>query len=191
MSTPRVMFKAMVFACVGMVLVYFGVGVILADEWHVDSARTIQVPPAKVAALVQDFGTWHDWSSMEADLGPQTQRTVTGTAGTAAHRITWSGSQGVAMLTIAAAGPDFVAYDFHAQGPGEDQPVWRGRGRIEWSPDGAGCRVRWHDESRWDSLPGRWIGWFGALQERVRQIQGTSLEGLEQALGDRGTPAPK
>jgi hypothetical protein len=55
-----------------------------------------------------------------------------------------------------------------------------GGGSIAWVASGGGSLVTWVDYGTWDSLVGRWVGWFGALQERVRQVQGTSLEGLQQ-----------
>ena len=83
----------MVLALAGMVLVYLGVGAILANEWQVDATRTVAVSAEEVGALVRDFRNWKKWSSMEARLGPQTTLEVTGEAGTVGHRMTWSGNQ--------------------------------------------------------------------------------------------------
>jgi hypothetical protein len=155
MSTVQSMFKTMAVALAGMVLVYFGVGSILADRWQVDTYRTIGAEPERVRALVGDFHTWAKWSSMDATLGPQTARAVTGEPSTAGHRITWSGSQGKATLTISKATADGIDYEFHSQGPHDAELLPRGKGRVAWTRDGTGSRVHWHDESTWDSLPGR------------------------------------
>ncbi len=181
----------MVLALAGMVLVYFGVGCILADTWRVDTTRTVRASPEQVAGLVRDFRSWAKWSSVEVTLGPQTTREVTGEPGTVGHRIAWSGNQGKAMLTISTVAPGGIDYDFHSQGPQDSQLLPRGKGRVEWVPDTGGCRVHWHDESTVDSLPGRWFLWFGALQERVREMQGTSLSAMEQAISEGGTPSAK
>jgi hypothetical protein len=172
----------MVFALAGMVLVFVGVGYLLADQWHVDSARDIPVQRARVAALVGDLSTWADWASMDANLGPGTTRTVLGTPGTAGHALQWSGSRGMATLTLRRVTPDGIEYDFHGRGPQQQELQWRASGRIEWRETPDGCRVQWHDEGHWDSLAGRWIGWFGAMQQRAQEIQGTSLAGLAETL---------
>jgi hypothetical protein len=184
MSTARSMLRSLVLSLAGMVLVYLGVGSILADQWHVDTTRTVAASAEQVGALVRDFSSWKKWSTMEAQLGPQTTLEVTGEPGAVGQRMKWSGNQGLATLTMYAVAPGAVEYQFHSQGPEETQLLLRGKGRVEWVADGSGCRVHWHDEARWDSLAGRWIGWFGALQERVKEIQGTSLAGIERVVSE-------
>ena len=191
MSTARSMFRSLVLSLAGMVLVFLGVGSMLASEWRVDTARTLAASAEEVGALVRDFHTWKKWSSMEPRLGPQTTLEVTGDAGTIGHRMKWSGNQGLATLTISAVTSSAIEYQFHSQGPQETQLLLRGTGRVEWAAEGAGCRVHWHDEHKWENLAGRWIGWFGALQERVREIQGTSLAGIERVVAESKQPPPK
>jgi hypothetical protein len=184
MSTARSMLRSMVLSLAGMVLVYLGVGSILANEWHVDTTRTVAASAEQVGALVRDFHTWKKWSSMEANLGPQTTLEVTGEPGTIGHQMKWSGSQGLATLTMSAVAPGAIEYQFHSQGPQETQLLLRGRGRVEWVAEGTGCSVHWRDDAKWDSLAGRWIGWFGAIQERVKEIQGTSLAGIDRVVAE-------
>jgi hypothetical protein len=184
------MFRTMALALAGMVVVFFAVGSLLSDRWVVDSSRVVAATPAQVGAFVRDFGTWATWSSMNAELGPNTQRELHGDPGTVGHRIAWRGPQGQASLSVTAVGDDRLAYAFHVQTAAETTPRLGGTGGLVWRADADGCRVEWHDESTWDGLPGRWVGWFGALQERVRQIQATSLEGLQQALTKRAGAAP-
>lgn len=186
MSTTRVVFAAVVFSLVGMILVYLGVGYLLADQWHVGSARVIDAPPARIAALVGDLSTWGKWSSMDANLGPQTQRRVLGEPGSVGHAIEWSGSRGTAALTLRKVTPSSIEYEFRGQGPDGQPQQWHSGGSVEWHDEGGKCRVQWRDEGHWDSLAGRWFGWFGAMQQGAQQIQATSLEGLADALaGDR------
>ncbi len=174
-------FKTLVLSLAGTILVYYGVGTILANEWVVETSRVVGAPPAKVATVLGDFATWKDWSQMDANLGPQTQREVAGTPGAVGHAITWRGAQGMARLALVEVTQDSIGYEFSRQMPGDQAPLMSGRGRVSWVAEGAGSKVTWRDEGRWDSMPGRWIGWFGALQERMRQIQNSSLEGLERA----------
>ncbi|MEO6598142.1 MAG: SRPBCC family protein [Planctomycetota bacterium] len=182
MSKVRFVFKSMVLAMTGMVLVYLGVGQILVDDWRIDTTRVLQASPVEVAAFVQDLGTWSKWSSTDANLGPPTVRTVAGERGAKGYGITWTGPQGRAMLVVTGGGADAMEYEFIGQGPDDTEPRSRSRGHIEWVAEGAGCRVLWRDEGSWGSTVGRWFGWFGALQERLREVQGASLQGLQQAI---------
>jgi hypothetical protein len=194
MSTAKSMFRSLVLALAGMVLVYFGVGAMLADRWVVETARTVTAGEDRVRALVQDFARWEDWSSLKANLGAGTRREIGGQPGTAGHRITWSGPLGIATLTMTAADARSIGYDFHLQDPDEAAPRLRGRGTVAWQPEGQGasCKVTWHEDVLLDSLPMRWFGWFGALQEHIKQIQGTSLAGLQQTIDAAAKePPPK
>lgn len=175
------LFKTLVLTMAGTIVVYYGVGLILANDWHVETTRTIAQPVEKVAPVLTDFGTWKDWSLMDANLGPQTRREVSGTPGTVGHAISWFGAQGSAQLALTQVQLGSLHYEFSRQLPDEATPLVRGQGILTWQADGTGCKVTWRDEGSWDSMPGRWIGWFGALQERMRQIQSSSLEGLERA----------
>jgi len=80
--------------------------------------------------------------------------------------------------------PDVVGVDF--------QPYMRGHwtmsefgwtfvssSKISWVTDHYG---RWVEGGPFEDLVMRWIGWFGAAQERVKQIQGSSLVALQQEL---------
>jgi hypothetical protein len=190
MSTPRNFFKTMVLALAGMVLVYLGVGQVLATTWLVETKRSLAAKPEEVAALVGDLGTWSVWASTDANLGPETVRTVEGTPSTPGHRIVWSGPMGKAMLTLTAVTANSVDYSFGLQAPGGPNEAGRGSGRVEWRTEAGRCEVLWLDRGTWNNLPERWYGWFGALQEKVRQFQTTSLTGLQARLDTLAT-APK
>jgi hypothetical protein len=182
MSTSRNFLKTMVLAMAGMVLVYLGVGQVLATAWQVETTRSLGAKPEDVAALVGDLRTWSEWASTDANLGPETVRAVEGTPATPGHRIVWSGQMGKAMLTLTAITPNSVDYSFGLQAPGGPDEAGRGSGRVEWRVDAGRCEVRWIDRGTWNNLPERWYGWFGALQEKVRQFQTTSLTGLQARL---------
>ncbi len=175
--------RVLLFALVGMVAVYCGVGyLLLAEQWHVETTRTLDASPQRVGALVCDLRTWDGWAGVEVNLGPQTARTVEGMPGTVGHQIVWTGSNGKAWLVLAAVAADRIEYRFRYEWAGTKAPPARDSGVIEWQADGAGCRVRWQDDGYWPSIAGRWVGWFGALQQRMKQAQVTSLEGLQQQL---------
>lgn len=184
MSTPKVVFRAMVFACAGMVVVYFAVGLLLVDHWQVTTSRTIAAPSARIAAAVLDLSTWADWAAVDANLGPQTRRSVVGEPGQVGHGLRWSGSRGSATLTIRAITADAIDYEFGGEDP-EQQPRPHSTGRIEWHDADGKCRLRWHDEGTWPNLAGRWWGWFGAMQVHMQQLQSASLEGLAERVEAR------
>ena len=182
----------MVLALAGMVLVYLGFGYLLPDRWQVDTKRPVTAPAEQVARLVKDFGTWANWSSMDANLGSGTHREIAGQPGSVGQRITWTGSQGMATLTMTTVDSNSIGYDFHLQNPGETARRLSGQGTVRWQGEGSGCVVAWHEDVLLETLPLRWFGWFGALQEKVKQIQGTSLAGLQQTIDATGqTPPPK
>ncbi|MBL8730139.1 MAG: SRPBCC family protein [Planctomycetes bacterium] len=184
MSTPKVVFGAMVFACAGMVVVYFAVGLLLVDHWQVTTSRTIASPPARIAAAVGDLSTWEQWASVDATLGPQTHRSVFGEPGTVGHGLRWTGSAGTATLTFTSVTPEAIDYEFGGEDPQQQQRP-RSTGRIEWHDEGGSCRLRWHDEGTWPNLAGRWWGWFGAMQVHMQQLQSASLEGLAERVEGR------
>ena len=183
MSTKRVVFSALLFALAGMVLVMFVVGfTLLPDRFDVRTERSFAAPVQRVAALLTDLKSWYDWASIDANLGPQTTREVAGVPGTAGQVMRWSGQKGTATLRFTAVGDSGLEYEFGGVlADGRDYP-WRGQGRIEWQPDGERCRVVWRETLVWDTLAGRWVAWFGAQQERVQQIQVSSLQGLDEVV---------
>lgn len=183
------MLKAMVFAIAGAILVFLVLGMALAKEWRVDTTRTIAAPPAAIGALVADLSTWSKWSSMSADLGPQTATVISGTPRTTDQAITWSGMRGKARLVVTTATDDRIEYDVQSQGGGDLPMQQFARGRVTWQADGTGTRVQWHEERVCDSIVERWFAWFGAIQERIRQIQVGSLAGLADAVEARPAEA--
>lgn len=192
MARPNV-FQVVVLTLAAAVLMVLGVGQLLADEWRVETTRTLPASTERVGALLRDLGTWEGWSELKVNLGPQTSREVRGTAGTAGQQVVWTGAKGRATLTLRTVADDVVEYEYGYQYDGETSaspsPA-RGTGRIVWVAAGDGCRVTWSDGGRWGSWALRWVGWFGALQERARQTQAASLTGLELALRG-GPPAAK
>jgi len=188
MNATAAMLRVLLFTMLAMLAVYFGVGyLLLASEWQEETTRTLDATPERVAAVVRDLHTWERWAGVDCNLGPQTAKTVEGAPATVGHRLVWTGPKGKATLTLIAVADDRVEYRFHYEWEGQTAPPARDSGVIEWSAEGGGCRVRWRDRGEWQSLAGRWVGWFGALQQRMKQVQVASLEGLQNEL--RSKPA--
>lgn len=186
MSNPRIVFRALLFAMAGAVLVYLGVGQLLANEWQVETRHTMRATPAQVAAVVADLGTWEKWSLASVSLGPQTARSVVGPAATVGQRIVWEGARGRSTLELTRVEADGIDYVFRSElVDAPDAPPILSGGSVRWSATADGCVVVWSDHGRWEHLAGRWIGWFGALQERMKQIEAASLEALDQFVQER------
>jgi hypothetical protein len=183
MSNLRLLFRIFVLSLAGMILVYLGVGQVLASEWQVTTTRTLTASVAQVAGWIGDFATWAKWHAADVDLGAPTKVAVLGPAGQVGHRLQWTGPKGIAGLTLTAVGDGRYVYEYGFESSGAQPKVTtRGRSRIELQADGAGCRVVWFDGGQWDNLMLRWVGWFGAVQDHCRKIQGASLEALQQEL---------
>jgi hypothetical protein len=191
-STTQTFFKTMVLAFAGMILVYLGVGQVLAKDWKVETKRTLTGKPEQVGALVQDLRSWERWCLTKGDLGPQTNRTVEGDAGKVGHRVVWRGDMGTVSLEFTAVQQNAVDYRIRYEAPAKDGASVpasdKGFGHIEWAPAAGGTEVLWRDTAQHEGLPGRWIGWFGAHQQRVEQIQGASLQSLQAELDKAGQP---
>lgn len=172
----------LVMALLGMICVFFGVGFLLTEHWHVETTRSLQGTPAAFAGKLGDFSTWASWADFKADLGPQTERVVEGTPGQVGHRVRWQGPAGQASLELAVVEANRIEYVFRTRPTGESADLTAGRGSVRWQAGATTTEVTWRDEGTWPNLAGRWVGWFGGLQERVRQIQTSSLEGLQRAV---------
>lgn len=192
-STTQTFFKTMVLAFAGMILVYFGVGQVLAKDWKVETRRTLTGKPEQVGALVHDLRSWERWCLTKGDLGPQTQRSIEGDAGQAGHRVLWAGPMGKVSLVFVGVTPGSVDYRIDYEAPASNgvavAPVQKGLGHIEWAAAAGGTEVLWRDTAQHEGLPGRWIGWFGAHQQRVEQIQASSLQSLQAEIDQAQAPA--
>jgi hypothetical protein len=188
MSTTRTVLRALVFSLAGLVLVVVGVGLLLADHWQVQTSRTLAAPPERVGALVHDLSGWGKWSAWDLKVGAQSQRTVEGSPNAVGQRLVWSGAHGTWALTVTALSPGSLDYRYERIVDAEHPPLpGSNTGSVTWAADGGGTRVTWTDRGTWDNFVLRWFGWFGAIQERVREMQSSSLV----ALADQLERAPK
>jgi uncharacterized protein YndB with AHSA1/START domain len=171
--------------CVCLLVVFVGVGRMLVDKWEVRTTRAIAVPPARVYQALTDLAHWQDWCTLDAALGPNTQRTVTGEPGKTGSAIVWRG-QGEAKLELVDADPATgLLYKFSTAAAGE-----LSSGGIVLKPDATGTQVTWWELGQLPTLTSRWVAWFGAVQEAMRNHQETSLANLKQRL-EEPVPAGK
>jgi len=187
MSNAKFVLRTIVLSLAGSVLVFVGVGQVLASEWTVSTTRVIPVSAQQVSAPVVDMNRWADWIALEFPLGNPTTREVRGEPGQAGQQILWSGPLGKAAVTLDAVTADGVDYRIqYGFGSGEEEGTFRAGGKflgsIQWQADGDGVAVTWSEHGEMGSLIERWSNWFGALQDKVHQIQRASLESLAQHL---------
>ena len=179
MSNVNFVIRSLVFALAGSVLVFLGVGQILADSWTVSTTRSMPLKPAQIASAVQRLDEWSKWSSVDFQLGNPTTQEVTGEPGKPGQEAVWSGPLGKAVVTLDGVREDGVEYRIgflYARG----NVGGKFSGNIRWVPTADGVEVTWTEEGRLGSLIERWTNWFGALQDKVQQIQSASLQGLEE-----------
>jgi hypothetical protein len=109
---------------------------------HFDIARstTIQAPPTRVHALVNDFHEWPAWSPWE-DVDPALQRTYSGPdSGVGAH-YAWSGNRkaGSGSMEITSSTPDEIDLRLSFLKP------WKATNDVTFTlvPAGDGTEVTW------------------------------------------------
>lgn len=185
MSNVSFVFRTVVLSLAGSVLVFLGVGQLLADEWTVATTRVMAASSAQVAAPVVDMSRWEDWCDLNPPLGNPTTREVRGAPGEAGQQIEWRGPLGRAVITLDAVTPGGVDYRLEfGLGSGSEDGVFRAGGKlsgsIRWEPRDGEVAVTWTEHGSLPTLIERWSKWFGALQEKVRQIQRASLSALEE-----------
>ena len=184
--------KVIVLVAAGIALVMLGVGMLLPTRWQVTTTQVIAAPPASVLARLQDMASWPQWSTFRAELGPNTRLQSEGNAGTVDQKLTWSGAGGQATLAMTRCDQNGIDYQFTMRSTGESGVTPLGHGSVQVTVHRDGSEVVWRDDHDLESVALRWFAWFGALQEAVRRIQQTSLEGLRQSLApDPGATAPR
>jgi hypothetical protein len=110
------------------------------SNFALSRSTTIQAPPESVHALVEDFGSWTEWSPWEA-VDPSMERTYSGPgSGTGAH-YAWKGNSkaGAGSMEITSATPTSVAITLRFLKP------WKATNSVEFTfaPAGDGTEVTW------------------------------------------------
>jgi hypothetical protein len=186
MSNTKYVLRTVVLALAGSVLVFLLVGLLLADHWQVTTTRSIPAASAQLAAKLVDLRSWSEWSEVDFELGNPTERECTGVAGKAEQAATWHGPMGIATVRLTRVEAGLLKYVIgYKYGPDGDSFGGRFTGSITWQTNGDATEVTWTERGELINLLQRWSNWFGALQEKVAQVQRASLAGLDEDLRRR------
>lgn len=132
---------------IGLVAIIAVVAAVLAaaafqpDSFRVQREVTIQAPPAKVFALVDDFRQWPAWSPWEK-LDPAMKRTLGGPATGKGATYAWEGNDDVGrgrMEITDSAAPARLAIKLDFIEPFASSNTTE----FSFDPAGAGTRVVW------------------------------------------------
>lgn len=169
-------------ALVGVVLLFFGLGSILPQEWSVETSAHMPAPPPRVVALLSDFGSWQKWSTL-ANSGRSSEAVVVeGTPGTVGHQIVWRAAEKEAALRLSRVDQNGIEYDFLSRLRAGDPLTALGHGRVRVEAVADGAIVHWTDSAQVGSFAQRWFAWFGAQQDNAKQSQQASLAKLATTL---------
>ncbi len=188
MSAPLYVFKVTAVTLAATILFGLVISMNLQDRWEVTTVRTIKTKPERLAAVLGDLSTWDRWYAAKVDLGNPTKATVEGTPGTVGHALVWTGPMGKASLTFTSVAPGAIGYDYGVV-VSDGQKGGRGTGSVRYTAAGDSCTVTWIDGGVWDGMLARWFGWFGALQERCKQIHSASFTELQVYLDEQAKAA--
>jgi uncharacterized protein YndB with AHSA1/START domain len=133
--------KKILLGVVGVLLLLVLVIATRPNSFEVKRSATIQAPPDRVYAQLNDFHRWLQWSPWDK-LDPTMQRTHSGpTSGVGAH-YHWIGNKdvGTGEMTIVKSTPDqSVEIDLHFIEPFEAKNVTL----FTLSPTATGTQVEW------------------------------------------------
>ncbi len=181
MSNTKFVLRTVVLALGGSVLVFFLVGLALADQWLVTTTRTIPAPATQLVDKIIDLRQWPTWSAVDFQLGNPTKREFQGEAGKADQSATWRGPKGIATVLLTRIDENDVDYAIGFKfGPEGETFGGKFTGTISWRQEGDETVVTWSEHGQLINLLQRWSNWFGALQVKVAQVQRASLAGLEE-----------
>ncbi|TXH71462.1 MAG: polyketide cyclase [Lysobacteraceae bacterium] len=111
------------------------------DHFRVERSVTIQAPPEKIYALIQDFHRWNAWSPWEK-LDPAMTRTHSGAANGVGAIYAWSGNSDVGkgrMEIVEAQLPSKIVIKLDFLDPFEAHNI----AEFALQPEGAGTRITW------------------------------------------------
>lgn len=188
MVNTKYVLKAVILALASSVLVFLLVGMILADSWKVATSRTITAPAEAIGKQILDLRQWSAWSEIDFELGNPTNREFKGEPNQADQAATWSGPMGIATVLLTkvedrGAEGGVVEYAIgYKYGPEGDSFGGKFAGSIAWTNQGGATEVTWTENGELTNLLQRWSNWFGALQDKVGQVQRASLAGLEERI---------
>jgi len=129
------------------VVLVAGVGVILAmaatkpDEFRVERSATIQAPPDKIFALINDFQKWGEWSPWEK-VDPKMKRTFSGPQAGPGAVYAWEGNDEVGsgrMEILSVEEPNNIKIKLDFIKPFEGHNI----AEFTMKPQGAATNVTW------------------------------------------------
>ena len=110
------------------------------DTFYVQRTATINAPPEKVAALIEDFHQWGSWSPWEK-LDPAMKRTHSGAPRGQGATYAWEGnsSAGAGRMQIVEASASAVKINLDFIKPFENHCI----AEFKLVPQGTGTQVTW------------------------------------------------
>ena len=110
------------------------------DTFRVERSTTIAAPPEKVAALIDDFHRWPEWSPWEK-LDPSMKRTFSGPAKGVGSVYAWEGNSkaGQGQMKIVSETPAAIGLDLDFIKP------FASSCKVDFGlqPEGPGTKVTW------------------------------------------------
>lgn len=109
-------------------------------DFSMSRATTVDAPPERIHALVDDFRQWQRWSPWEG-LDPELRRTFTGPEQGVGSHYAWAGNKkaGEGTMEITSSTPTHVEVDLRFLKPFKATNVTR----FDLAPLGSGTRVTW------------------------------------------------
>ena len=106
---------------------------------------TVQVPPARVHALVNDFRQWRQWSPWE-EKDPNLERTYSGAESGVGAEYGWTGNKqvGTGRMAITGSTPERIDIDLEFIQPFKAQ----NKTVFNFTPESDGTRVAWQMSGR-------------------------------------------
>lgn len=154
----------------------------LSETFASERKTTVAATPAEVAAVVNDFRTWEQWTAWDKEYDPSMVRTFAGEPGQVGHKMTWKGDKGAGSMEIVEIGADHTKYAFvwETEEPADNV--------IQYTPAGEGStEVRWEMSGEFTGLP--FERWFGLLMDgMIGKDFEKGLAGLKSRL--EGGDAP-
>lgn len=134
------MLKIIGIAIVALLAVVLGLAAAQPDTYRVQRTATIQAPPEKIAALINDFHNWRSWSPYEK-LDPAMSRTYSGAASGEGAVYAWDseGKAGAGRMEITDASPRQTAIQLDFLEPFESSNV----AEFTLEPRGDSTQVTW------------------------------------------------
>jgi Polyketide cyclase / dehydrase and lipid transport len=152
----------------GLVLLAVVIILILAStkpsDFRVERSITIDAPPQKVAALINDFHNWTAWSPW-ANMDPAMKTTYSGPASGPGAIYEWEGNSkvGKGRMEILSANPARISVKLDFLKPFE------GHNTADFllQPEGTGTRVTWVMYGPMKFFPGKIMSVFTSMDNII------------------------